>query len=76
MQTKMVFKRMGGTFHLLAPAMSTGGVKGFMSWRRLADEVLREASEIKADEVVIAFDVDEQGIAYTVQSNDAADAQS
>lgn len=74
MDTKMVFKRMGGTFHLIAPGMAGGGVKGFMSWRRLAEEVLREAKEIKADEVIVMFELTEQGLAYTVEERNEFNA--
>jgi len=74
MDTKMVFKRMGGTFHQVVPSLAGGGVVGFVGWRRLAEEVLRNAKEIKADEVVVTFVVEEQGISYYVEGRDEFNA--
>jgi hypothetical protein len=74
MDTKMVVRKIGGGFQQIAPSLAGGGTKGFVGWRRLAEEVMRESGELKPDEVVVMFEVEEQGISFTVEQRDEFNA--
>jgi len=42
-----------------------GGIVGFCSWRRL-QEVLRQAGELRPEERLVSYQVDERGISFRV----------
>lgn len=42
-----------------------GGVAGFCSWRRL-QEVLRQAGELRPEERLMSYQVDDRGISFRV----------
>jgi hypothetical protein len=44
---------------------SMGGVTGFISWRRLC-ELFRDGKEIRDNEALLSFQIDERGITYRV----------
>lgn len=53
----------------IAPHQNTDGAAGFISWKRLP-EIFRKGGEIKLDEELVAFQVDERGITFTVTKLD------
>ncbi|TWI05135.1 hypothetical protein LPJ38_24175 [Bradyrhizobium daqingense] len=43
-------------------------VAGFITWKRLANELFREGREIKPNEQIVTFEISERGINYFVQT--------
>jgi hypothetical protein len=44
-------------------------VAGFISWRRLAEELMRRGAEIGPHEHIVSFDVGERGINYFTRTS-------
>lgn len=43
------------------------GVSGFVSWRRLTNEIFRQSKEISDKEVIVVLACDERGIIFIVE---------
>lgn len=48
------------------PAHEATGVAGFVSWRRLS-ELFRASGEVKPNEDLLSFQVDERGIMFRTE---------
>ena len=64
----MIIKRYYGGWHGIGDelARAEGGVKSFIGWGRIEQE-LKKSGEVKEDEIIVMFELNADGITYTVE---------